>query len=52
MRRSGQPRTVTLYAFDNGQRLVVVGSKGGSDSDPEWVKNLRAHPQATVTAGR
>lgn len=47
-RRSGEPRQVTLYAFDDGDRLVIVGSRGGAATDPAWVGNLRAEPSATV----
>jgi deazaflavin-dependent oxidoreductase (nitroreductase family) len=51
-RKTGQARPVMLYAFGDGDRLVVVGSRGGSARDPAWVRNLRADPQATVTVGR
>ncbi|MEP7083008.1 MAG: nitroreductase/quinone reductase family protein, partial [Chloroflexota bacterium] len=33
-RRSGKPREVELYAFPDGERLVIVGSRGGSVRDP------------------
>jgi len=45
-RRTRQPREVTLYAFGDGGRLVIVGSLGGAPKDPAWVGNLRANPQA------
>lgn len=51
-RRSGTPREVTLYGFPDGERLVIVGSRGGSPIDPRWVENLRAEPQATIKRGR
>lgn len=51
-RRSGQPRTVTLYAWPDDDRLVVVGSWGGAARDPAWVGNLRADPRATLRVGR
>ena len=51
-RRSGTPRAVTLYAFDDGENLVIVGSRGGSAKDPAWAANLRADPLATVQIGR
>ena len=51
-RRSGTPRPVTLYAFDDGQNLVIVGSRGGSAKDPAWAANLRDNPVATVRIGR
>jgi deazaflavin-dependent oxidoreductase (nitroreductase family) len=43
---------VTLYGFDDADRLVVVGSLGGAAKDPAWAGNLRAHPNATVKRGR
>ncbi|HEX7171500.1 MAG TPA: nitroreductase/quinone reductase family protein [Candidatus Limnocylindria bacterium] len=49
--RSGIPRTVTLYAWEDGESLVVVGSKGGAARNPGWVHNLRAHPRASVRTG-
>ncbi len=51
-RRSGKPRSVPLYAWDDADRLVVVGSLGGSARDPQWAHNLRADPRATVKKGR
>ena len=51
-RRTGQPRPVPLYAWEDGDRLVVVGSRGGAARDPEWVRNLRSEPRATVKQGR
>jgi deazaflavin-dependent oxidoreductase (nitroreductase family) len=50
--RSGEPRPVTLYAWEDGDRLVIVGSRGGSARHPAWVHNLRAMPRATMTRGR
>jgi deazaflavin-dependent oxidoreductase (nitroreductase family) len=51
-RRTRMPRTVPLYGWDDGDRLVVVGSLGGAARDPDWVHNLRAEPRATVKNGR
>ena len=51
-RRTGTPRLVTLYAFVDGERLVIVGSQGGAAEDPAWVHNLRAAPRATVKLAR
>jgi len=50
--RSGERREVTLYAYEDGDRLIVVGSRGGAAKDPSWVRNLRAEPEATVRRGR
>jgi F420H(2)-dependent quinone reductase len=51
-RRTGEARTLPLYAWPDGDRLVIVGSKGGAARDPAWVHNLRAEPRATVKKGR
>jgi deazaflavin-dependent oxidoreductase (nitroreductase family) len=47
-RKSGEPRTMPLIHRTDGDRWVVVGSKGGWPHDPIWVKNLQADPNATV----
>ena len=49
--KTAKPRTVALFAFDDGERLVIVGSRGGSPKDPAWAANLRADPRAIVTKG-
>jgi deazaflavin-dependent oxidoreductase (nitroreductase family) len=51
-RKSDQPRTVTLYGFEDGGRLVIVGSRGGAARHPAWVHNLRAEPRAIVGGGK
>jgi deazaflavin-dependent oxidoreductase (nitroreductase family) len=51
-RRSGEPRKASLYAFDDGDHLVVVGSLGGSAKDPAWALNLRSEPRASVASGK
>ncbi len=50
-RKTGKAREVTLYAFDDGDRLVIVGSLGGAPKDPAWAGNLRADPRASVRIG-
>jgi F420H(2)-dependent quinone reductase len=51
-RKSGKARPVTLYAFEDGDRLVIVGSRGGAAKNPAWVANLRSEPRATIRRGR
>ncbi len=51
-RKSGEPRDVPLYAWEDGDRLIIVGSLGGAPRDPAWAGNLRADPRVTVRAGR
>ena len=48
-RRSGQPRTVLLTSpLQEGETIVVVGSRGGDDTHPAWFLNLRDHPDVEV----
>lgn len=49
--KSGQLRTVGLSHLEDDGRYYVVASYAGEDRDPAWAKNLRAYPEATVTAG-
>lgn len=42
--------TPTAYGVD-GDRVYVVGSKGGGPADPLWYRNLLAHPEVTVELG-
>jgi F420H(2)-dependent quinone reductase len=50
--RTGRSRSAELYAFEDGDRLVVVGSRGGSARNPAWIHNLRAHPEVSVKRGK
>jgi F420H(2)-dependent quinone reductase len=51
-RRSGKVREVPLFAFEDSDRVVVVGSNAGADREPAWVANLRANPAARLRIGR
>jgi deazaflavin-dependent oxidoreductase (nitroreductase family) len=49
--RSGLPRTTPLLYSRDGDRFVVIASKGGEPTHPDWYHNLLAHPEATVEVG-
>src|SRR3954469_15167579 len=49
--RSGQPRTTPLLYSTDGDRFVVIASKGGEPTHPDWYHNLLAHSEATVEVG-
>lgn len=51
-RKSGQPRTTPLLYMPDGEHFWVVGSNGGRDQTPNWLRNLEANPDARVQAGR
>src|SRR6202045_5204607 len=47
-RSSGEARTTPLIHRTDGDRWVVVASKGGAPQNPGWFGNLRADPNATI----
>src|SRR5688572_18583150 len=52
-RRTGATRTTPLaYHRAEDGTLLVVGGAGGQTTTADWVRNLRAHPDATVTVDR
>src|ERR1044071_9744572 len=49
--RSGRERTVPLAYLPDGNRLLIFGSRAGSDKQPDWFWNLLKHPVVTVEVG-
>ena len=49
--RSGQPRVNPVVYTTDGGRLVIVASKGGAPTNPDWYYNLVANPVVTVEVG-
>ena len=47
-RTTGESRTTPLIHRTDGERWVVVASKGGAPLDPSWYENLKANPEATI----
>jgi deazaflavin-dependent oxidoreductase (nitroreductase family) len=48
-RKSGQRRSVMLTSpVQEGERIVVVASRGGDDQHPAWFLNLRDQPDVEV----
>ncbi len=47
-RISGESRTMPLIHRTDGDRWVVVASKGGALQNPSWFENLKANPEATI----
>jgi deazaflavin-dependent oxidoreductase (nitroreductase family) len=46
--KSGQPRTTPLVYSTDGDRLVIIASKGGAPSHPAWYHNILANPSVTI----
>ncbi len=51
-RKSGKPRKVPLLFMEDGDRVVMVASKGGMSRPPIWYHNLCANPEATIQIGK
>lgn len=49
--KSGQPRVNPVACLRDGERLVIIASKGGAPTNPDWYYNLVAHPLVTVEVG-
>ena len=47
-RKSGEPRTTPLIYAQDGDRYVIVASKGGAPEDPGWYENLSKEPQVEL----
>lgn len=46
--KSGNPRTVALIYGPDGDRCILVASKGGAPEHPHWYRNLAANPTVQV----
>lgn len=49
--KSGQPRLAPLAYLTIDGKVLIVGSKAGADTNPDWVHNLRANPRAHIEIG-
>ncbi len=49
--KSGQQRVNPLVYLPDGDRLIIVASKGGAPTNPDWYYNVVAHPDVTVEVG-
>ncbi|HEY5171049.1 MAG TPA: nitroreductase family deazaflavin-dependent oxidoreductase [Acidimicrobiia bacterium] len=46
--KSGKRRTTPIVYTTDGDRLVIIASKGGAPTSPDWYHNLVANPDVTV----
>ena len=47
-RKTGEPRVSPLLYLREGNRIILVASKGGSATNPMWYLNLKANPKVSV----
>jgi deazaflavin-dependent oxidoreductase (nitroreductase family) len=49
--KSRQERINPVAYVADGDRFVIIASKGGAPDNPGWYHNIIAHPQVTVEVG-
>ena len=49
--KSGNKHITPLMFIADGERLLLMASNAGAPDDPQWYRNLVAHPQVTVEVG-
>lgn len=47
-RKSGLTRTTPLLYMNDGDRILIVASKGGMPTHPAWYHNIKANPECSV----
>jgi deazaflavin-dependent oxidoreductase (nitroreductase family) len=50
-RKSGARRTTPLLYIEDGDDVIVIASKGGSQNHPAWWLNLREMDETTIQIG-
>jgi deazaflavin-dependent oxidoreductase (nitroreductase family) len=50
-RKSGEPRTVPVVPFVDGDEMYVMASMAGAPQHPAWFHNLKANPDVGVQLG-
>jgi deazaflavin-dependent oxidoreductase (nitroreductase family) len=49
--KSGLPRINPVAYTRDGERYVVIASKGGAPTNPDWYYNIGANPEVCVEVG-
>jgi deazaflavin-dependent oxidoreductase (nitroreductase family) len=49
--RTGTERVNPLAYLADGDRYVIIASKGGAPTNPDWYHNLLANPDVTIEVG-
>ncbi len=48
--KSGKRRTTPLLYFTEGDKVVLIASKGGAPQNPAWYHNVKAHPEVEASS--
>ena len=49
--KSGLPRVNPLMTYQDGNQYVIVASKGGAPTNPDWYYNVVANQEVSVEVG-
>ena len=49
--KTGKERVNPVAYVRDGEKYVVIASKGGAPTNPDWYYNILAHPHLTVEVG-
>ena len=49
--KSGEPRVAPLVYTKDGDKFVIIASKGGAPTNPDWYRNIVANPEVTLEIG-
>ena len=49
--RTGHARVNPLVYLPDGDRYVIIASKGGAPTNPDWYHNLLANPDVEIEVG-
>ena len=49
--KTGSRRSTPLVYTVDGDRYVIVASKGGAPTNPDWFNNIRANPNVVIEVG-
>ena len=49
--KSGLPRINPVACIKDGDRFVIIASKGGAPTNPDWYYNILANPLVSVETG-
>lgn len=49
--KSGEERVNPVAYVKDGEKFVIIASKGGAPTNPNWYYNILAHPLVTIEVG-